>query len=223
MDYRLVEIVFDPHPVDLLGKLGLYDDSDEAEDFLALLAKAKPLAKPKAVLGVATVESCDSDGMVVLNGVAFQSRLLAENLQEVETVWPYLATCGRELYDFALSIPDPFERYWVEEIMQQALTDVRKAVSTFLAENVYQGKTAYMSPGSLVEWPIGQQIPLFRMLGDAAEACGVVLTDSLLMVPNKTVSGIHFPNEHGYVSCKLCPREKCPNRRAKFEADMVQM
>ena len=46
---------------------------------------------------------------------------------------------------------------------------------------------------------------------------GVRLTDSFLMVPNKSVSGIFFPAEVTFTSCQLCQRGVCPGRRAPFD------
>lgn len=221
MEYHFISVDFNPDVDKLLKRIGAEKDSDEAEDFLALLAKAAPLASPKAALGVARVDEADASGRVVLNGIAFQSELLAKNLEKVETAWPYLASCGRELYDFCQSLPDPFERYWVDEIMQAALTEARTAMEAQLAEKFYNGKTARMGPGSLPEWPIGQQVPLFRLLGPAVDYCGVTLTDTMLMLPNKSISGVFFPNEHGYVNCRLCPKERCPNRRAAYDEEMA--
>ncbi len=220
MPYHLIEIAFAPQPDALLGKLRLDADSDEAGDFLALLEKAAPLARPRAALGTARVDAVEESGRVVLAGVEFMSPLLAKNLAEVETAWPYLASCGRELYDFVMAIGDPFERFWGDAIMQQALTDVRAAMDAYLAESVYAGKTAAMSPGSLPEWPIREQVPLFTLLGDATARCGVSLTETMLMLPNKSISGVRFPNEHGYVNCRLCPKERCPNRKAAYEPEM---
>ena len=42
----------------------------------------------------------------------------------------------------------------------------------------------------MADWPIEEQQPLFRLLGDTERAVGVRLTDSMLMVPTKSVSGI---------------------------------
>ena len=222
MDMHIIEAEFKPDRGTLLARMGLEVDSDEGEDFLALLEQVMPLAKPKTAVGSVGVEALDEDfGRVVLGGVEFTSTLLARNLKGVDTVWPAFATCGRELYDFAMAMPDPFERFWVEEIMQQALHDVRLVMEEYLAAAHYAGKKAYMGPGSLKEWPIGQQRPLFRLFGGAADRCGVTLTDSLLMLPNKTVSRIYFPNESGYINCSLCPKEKCPNRRAKFDPELA--
>jgi len=64
--------------------------------------------------------------------------------------------------------------------------------------------------------PISQQKQLFQLLGDVESAVGVGLTDSFLMMPNKTVSGIFFPTEVNFVSCQLCTRENCPRRRTEY-------
>lgn len=223
MDFHRITIPFAPDRVKLLASVGVEADSEEAEDFLALLEQALPHAHPKAILGEAAVEAVEEGGRVRVGGLEFQSRLLAKNLKNEKTVWPHLATCGRELYDFVMTIPDPFERFWGEAIMQQALSDVRAAMENVLAERFYSGKTASMGPGSLPDWPITEQIPLFRLLGEAADFCGVTLTESMLMLPNKSVSGLRFPNEHGYVNCALCPRDRCPNRKAVYDKAAVEM
>lgn len=216
MDLQLVEAAFNPDASALLSRLGLDSDSDEAEDFLSLLDRLAPFARPKGVLTEAKVERCPDPDRILVGGVEFTSRLLADNLGDEDVAWPYIATCGREIYDSVSAIADPFERYWGEEVMQAALSEAMDALERYLAASVFPGKTAVMSPGSLPEWPIGQQTPLFRLLGDGALRCGVELTASLLMIPNKSVSGIRFHNEHEYVNCRLCPRERCPNRKAEF-------
>jgi hypothetical protein len=75
-----------------------------------------------------------------------------------------------------------------------------------------------MNPGSAdVEvWPIEQQAVLFRLLGDVETEIGVVLSDHMLMMPNKSVSGVFFPSHSGWVSCEACTRQGCVGRRAPF-------
>ena len=82
--------------------------------------------------------------------------------------------------------------------------------------------TAVMNPGSLTDWPLREQRPLFALLGDVRSAIGVELTDTLLMVPRKSVSGIVFVAEETFASCQLCPRYDCPNRRAPYEAGLFE-
>jgi len=45
----------------------------------------------------------------------------------------------------------------------------------------------------------------------------VTLTDSFIMVPLKSASGLLFPTESTYENCQLCPREACPNRRMPYD------
>jgi len=82
-----------------------------------------------------------------------------------------------------------------------------------------------MNPGSgdARLWPIGQQRPLFGLLGDVEGAIGVRLTPSLLMQPNKSVSGILFPAAEHFESCQHCAREDCPRRRAPFAGGRAEL
>ena len=77
-----------------------------------------------------------------------------------------------------------------------------------------------MNPGSLEDWPIQQQTQVFELLGDPLRDVGVRLTDSFLMVPIKSVSGIRYPTETSFESCQLCPREKCTGRRAPYDPEL---
>ena len=76
-----------------------------------------------------------------------------------------------------------------------------------------------MHPGSgdVDVWPIEQQSELFFLLGDVYSAIGVELTESYLMLPTKSVSGIRFPTQKDFQSCMLCHRENCPERSAQFD------
>lgn len=205
-----------PDRATLLKRAGLEADSDEAEDFLGILDRLLPVARPKAFVTRAVVDASGPEPDVLLDGVLFSGSILYENLKDVDEAWPYVATCGREMYDAVMAIADPFERFWGEIILEDALGAAIRALDAYAETEIYAGKTASIAPGSLPEWPIEQQAPLFSLLGEGARKCGVTLTPTLLMIPNKSVSGIRFPNEHGYVSCRLCPRENCPNRKAEY-------
>ena len=81
----------------------------------------------------------------------------------------------------------------------------------------WPGVVGRMNPGSLSDWPLTEQRPLFSLMGDTDAAIGVRLMPSLLMAPTKSVSGIVFPTESTFASCQLCPRDECPNRRAPYD------
>lgn len=199
-------------------------DDEECADIIAMLKQAWPLARPKIACLEVKVQSADpQSGIIVLNDISFTSHLLAENLAKETRAWAYLITCGHELYAWTQTILDPLERYTGEAIMEQALHGAIRHFEEIFPSTFYDGKTANMNPGSLQEWPISQQLPLFRLLGQGAELVGITLTDSFLMIPNKSVSGLRFANAHGYVNCRLCPRERCPNRRAAYNKSEAVM
>jgi hypothetical protein len=84
------------------------------------------------------------------------------------------------------------------------------------------GKTAVMTPGSIDDWPIQEQKPLFTILGGIEAAIGVRLRDSFMMEPRQSVSGIVFPTAIDFQTCMLCPRQKCPKRRAPYDRNLYE-
>ena len=76
-----------------------------------------------------------------------------------------------------------------------------------------------MSPGSgdVNVWPIEQQRVLFDLIGDVEQQIGVHLTDTFLMLPNKSISGVRFSTTVDFRTCQLCHRESCPSRSAPFD------
>jgi len=158
---------------------------------------------------------------VIIEGISMESRIMAVNLADLHRVFPYLATSGRELYDWTNSKEDMLENYWANEISQMALRKAEKVLLDHLKITYGLGRTASMNPGSLDDWPITAQRSLFNLLGDPMAAIGVELTDSMLMLPNQSVSGIRFASEEGYSNCELCPRGCCTHRRAPYNPDKM--
>jgi hypothetical protein len=185
----------------------------------ALLQETVPLLRPKAMYRVCYVDTRQADE-VRLDGVSFRSRVLAQNLGAVDRVFPYVATCGTELEEHQRSCGDLLVQFWLDALKDMALGCARDTLRHHLGERfgLHPGKLSSMNPGSgnRTLWPISEQAPLFRLLGDVEQAIGVRLTDSFLMTPNKTVSGILFPTEVPFESCQLCTRPDCPRRRVPY-------
>ena len=154
----------------------------------------------------------------------FVSKVLRANLDEVGRVFPYVATCGRELDTIPVDGDNVFGQFCWDTVKEMALYAALAHLTTHLKEAYSLDGLATMNPGSgdANVWPIEQQKELFALFGDVQELIGVVLTDSCLMLPNKSVSGLFFPSESGFQSCQLCHREKCPGRRAPFDAHLWQ-
>ncbi len=215
----LDNIAFDLKPEAVFDRLHLRDLDDYQPRALELARQAQAAARPRAMYRVAYIES-RTDNTVTVEGVTFTSRVLVVNLRETHRVFPFVATCGREMEAWAAPITDMLERFWAETLMEMAVHAAARFVHKHVADKAAFGPVAAMDPGSLQDWPLEQQRELFTLLGDTRGAIGVELTDSCLMVPVKSVSGIFFPSETHYENCQLCPRETCPGRRAQYDADL---
>jgi hypothetical protein len=78
-----------------------------------------------------------------------------------------------------------------------------------------------MNPGSIPGWPVKEQRNLFLILGDPAEDIDVSLTESYMMSPIKSTSGIRYFAATKFVSCQLCPEGRCPSREAPYDAELL--
>jgi hypothetical protein len=214
-------IPFQFDPEDLGKKLRLNGASPHLREALRLGEEAQKIGKPRATYRVAFIDEKDDD-LVVIEGARFRSRVLRVNLDRAQRVFPYVATCGAELEEWADGIRDTLCRFWAETIKEMALRCAHAALERDLEERYRPGNLARMSPGSLMDWPLQEQRPLFELLGEAVERIGVRLNESLLMIPTKSISGIRFPTEESFESCQLCPREICPNRRAPYDSTLFE-
>lgn len=202
----------------LLKRLRLDNEADEADISRALdmMFQAMAVARPKYLYAVAALENKDDTG-VTINGKRIDSLLVRKNLDAINRIIPYVATCGLEIEKWSEGYTDILETYWADEIknmlLQQAINHLHKTVKNkyFTANDM-----SFMSPGSLEEWPLKGQIVLFDIIGDVTAEVGVRLTDSCLMIPAKSVSGFFFSSESHYENCRLCPLKNCPNRRAEY-------
>jgi len=207
----------------LLARLHIDKESEDAKDIQRLIDHIAPLIKPKALYEVSYIQykGCDT---VNIGAITFTSRVLRVNLDKVERVFPYIATCGRELEKIVAATDDFMRRFWLDTIKDMALEASGKYLSNYLKRRYALGQMSSMSPGAGSQdlWLIEQQKQLFSIFGNVEDLIGVRLTDSFLMVPNKSVSGIYFPTEIKFESCQLCPRKECSSRRAPYDKNLLE-
>ena len=210
----------------LARRLRVSPESDQWPEVMALVEHAEAIGRPKALYGVAYIDE-RGDDYIVVDGERLTSRVLRVNVGNTRVpsgnthrVFPYTATCGEELEAWGEGLNDVLQSYWSEAIREAALRSATAALMKHLNATFAPGKTSTMNPGSLADWPLQQQRPLFRILGDTEALVGVRLLPSHLMVPSKTVSGIRFATEQTFESCMLCPRPDCPGRRSPYDAQL---
>jgi hypothetical protein len=169
----------------------------------------------KAAFRECYLDEKDEDA-VTIESVRFVSRVLARNLSKAGKVFPFVLTLGKGVDAFIDDTKDLLDKYLLDEIGNIALRESRQQLERHLSQQFAFDNISYMSPGSLEDWPIVEQKKLFALLNGVESAISVRLTDSCLMIPRKTISGIYFPSEVTFYSCQLCPRKSCESRKARF-------
>ena len=199
------------------------EGSPHENELRALVDEVVSRVNPKAVYEVSYIQD-RSDDTVSFGGATFKSRVLRINLDSVERVFPHIATCGTELEEIELDPGDFLTVFWLDALKEAALNCAIRYLNDYLNRKYVLGNTSLMSPGAgdVDIWPIEQQKPFFSIFGDVESLIGVSLTDSFLMIPNKSVSGIRFPTEIDFRSCQVCQREDCPSRGAPFDRELLE-
>lgn len=206
---------------ELAVKCHAADGTEEHDRLVELFASAYAVGRPKALVVAAAVEEVDAR-TVRVGGVEIVSPFVREKLLQSPVAYAYLLTCGLEVDEWSKTLTDIVDGFYVDELKKLWIGCADRAVREALGRRlVPNARIASLNPGSLPQWPIEGQRELFRILGDTEGAVGVRLTESCLMLPSKSVSGILFSDRSGHVNCALCPRKDCPNRRASFRGSPV--
>jgi hypothetical protein len=193
----------------------------EEERLLSLIAAARPVFAAKAIYKVSYIDSRGEDA-VVIDGVRFKSKVLHRHFEKVERVFPYVVTIGAGVEDLEKTSGDALEKYYLDLIGNAAVVKAREHVKSTLTKRYRLQGLSCLGPGQLKDWPLEEQRPLFSLLGDVESAVGVTLTQSLLMLPRKSLSGIYFPTETTFFACQLCPREGCSSRKARYDEKLAR-
>lgn len=217
--------ILDPIPLDLnakaMGEQLMVERTGSWEAFQSALDTARGIIAPKAAYAVHYVEARADNG-VVIDDVYLESRVLRKNLEDVGRVFVYVATIGPSLEERADKMSDLLEKYYLDIIGNMALIQTRDYLEGLLRSRFGLGGLSFMSPGSLKDWPIEAQRPLFSFLKGAEHSIGVRLTENCLMMPRKSVSGIYFPTERTFYNCQLCPKNRCGGRQAAYDKDLAR-
>jgi hypothetical protein len=224
MEIKMVsftEIPFALNTNQLFEYLRIKPGTDRAKEFEDLVNEVRKIGKPKALYKGAFINEKGED-TITLDGVTFTSLALRKNLDSIERVFPYVATCGTEIDDIEIEQGDLQKKIWISLLKGNLLQTSMQFLREHLTKRYRVSNLSSMNPGSgdASVWPFEQQRELFSMCGDVEELIGVRLTKSMVLVPDMSVAGILFPTEADFQSCQLCHRENCRFRRAPFDREL---
>jgi hypothetical protein len=209
---------------DMLLKLTGYSDKRPAPPRLVAAAdrvieRAHALAHPRAVYEVHET-ALDDDGAVVLAGGRFTGKIIARVLKGSDLATAYALTLGPELDAEASALAAN------GDVLSSILLDTAGSLVVAKASIALIGRifdaeaaprgwsvTPPFGPGQC-RWDLAEQRVLFDLI--APSRIGIALTDTFLMIPKKSVSGvlgIGMPDEiFTTTPCRLCDRKDCPGR-----------
>lgn len=186
--------------------------------------RCKELALPRGGYAWSGSGSFLSDQELMLEGIRFRvGKIIARELQQAEafacfavTLGPGPETMGREL----IRSGNFLEGYLVDLIasgMVESLANQIHARIKALAGARGMKVTNHYSPG-YCSWRVNEQQKIFGLMPPGW--CGITLSESSLMSPIKSISGIiGIGPEVAYhsASCTLCPMPDCQFRKNRSQ------
>lgn len=165
---------------------------------------------PKAIIKWAGVDKIEGD-LTTIEGVTFRSKVVADKLKDTPRVFLSVVTAGDGLERSGEFEDDPFLNTFNGALLFHA----SRYMVQYMKDKFGFDGSSMLNPGSLPDWPIENNFPLFDMIGNVAEI-GVSLNEAGYIKPWNSGSHIHFSGD-GYQNCSLCKKYKCPGRRARFK------
>ena len=196
----------------------------ENMEIAALIERCSRLIAPKAVYRPVGVMSIENDEIRLKSGHTLKSIVLADTLECGQTIVPRVVTIGPRLEKEASKEGrSSVLQGWILERMGDYALGKAVAHVRSLAEKSLGKAVSSFSPGSGTGrlFSIEQQDILFEIL-DPQRNIGVRLTESYLMVPRKSSSGVFAATRQEYVACQYCPR-KCEFRGKPFSGEYVSI
>jgi hypothetical protein len=135
-----------------------------------------------------------SAGTMKLQGYTFYlNKMVASCLQKSEEIYCFIGTCGKEMENLSRKHRQQgnlLEGYIIDIIgseMAESVAGIAHDTIEKYANRSGMKISNRYSPG-YCRWPVSDQQKLFALM--SGNTCGVKLTDSSLMLPIKSVSGI---------------------------------
>lgn len=181
----------------------------------AFISSIAGICKPEYGMKVCKFEKLDSHGFEI-EDVAFNpGPVIAPILSEGEYLCVFVATCGREFQDWMEAQAKSGDI--VKEFVSNCIgSELAESVARYVLEKLKSSCRNYglnagnsYSPG-YCGWHVAEQKKVFHLLHGLS--CGVTLSDSCLMMPIKSITGM-IPVGRNIVkknySCEICPRKDC--------------
>lgn len=182
------------------------------------------LIKPTYTYSLKAIESIKGREVFVEDSLVFISRTISYVLSDCEYVAVFLATIGNDLGKESSKLMEKDEMLKATTLDAIGTEAVEKAADKLqddiekLAKTMGCQTTLRYSPG-YCDWDVSQQKALFQALDSTS--LGVKLTESCMMVPEKSISGIIGIGKFDVTKPPPClvvcgKRASCPYTRTRL-------
>jgi hypothetical protein len=144
MEIKMVsftEIPFALNTNQLFEYLRIEPGTDRAKEFEDLVNEVRKIGKPKALYKASFIDE-KGEETITLDGVTFTSLALRKNLDSIERVFPYVATCGTEIDDIEIGQGDLQKKIWISflkgSLLQASMQFLREHLTKrYVVSNAY--------------------------------------------------------------------------------------
>lgn len=214
-------------PSDVYEQMGYHEqwpDESTCRETETILHEVRTLLRPRLCFTV-TYGTLDIErSRLTIQDMPFDiGKIIARQLRGSEAFALFVATSGTEFeqYQQQLKTEGDMVRIFIADalgsvIAEKCADEMERFLQTTIDKLEWK-HTNRFSPG-YCGWHVSQQQRLFPLFGEK-EPCGVHLTDSSLMVPIKSVSGIVGVGKNVRrldYTCGLCDFKNCYKRRLKL-------
>jgi len=182
--------------------------------------KVQDLIRPRITYLIKEIQGNNGRLTTLKNQTRFKSPKLARTLKESSQLVCFVATIGRAIereIKKLMHVNRLSEAYILDAMASVAVEDIVERFQNRITSELKKDRltsTLRFSPG-YCDWPITEQKKLFVLLNPGE--IDVRLTDSCLMSPRKSISGVFgitSMNSNPYSPCVDCRKTKCEARRA---------
>ena len=186
------------------------------------IKKASKLVSPKALFLKKKVSALKADHIELDGDIKLSGKSLSRYIAGAECVYLFLVTIGPAIETEAsglMNSSDGLTGYILDRVGSIAVEALAGEIEDSIRrEHEAKNKSVSMrfSPG-YCDWPVVEQLELDKIL--SFSKIGVKLTDGLMMIPRKSISGMVAIGPKGLFSkaksqCGICKVKECSYRRA---------
>ncbi len=202
-----IKIEFDP--ARLATDMHLDINMPEFLEFKELIEQAKSIAAPRVLISELAVIGAD-DSRLISSAGEFNCSLLAQLAGKCKFIFPFIATCGKEMENIGSDISDPLQLYWVDFLKEYALETAFQKAKAETSKKCHGQIITSLIPIDDELWPLSGLREIFGVFtASDIERLGVELTEYLYIKPTKSRAGVFFPTDKELDLCSLCNLKKC--------------